>query len=66
MLPCGDQCRLVVQGETCPPGDGLEHQVSREPDTAHAGSTGIGSANGDGEIWDYLTNAGGSLAKVDG
>ena len=55
-----DQCCLGMQGEMCPPGDGLEHRVSREPDTTHAGSTGIGSANGDREIWDYRTNSGGS------
>ena len=55
-----DQCCLGMQGETCPPGDGLESRVSREPDTTHAGTTGIGGANGNGEIWDYLTNAGGS------
>ena len=55
-----DQCRLGVQGETCTPGIGLESRVGREPDTAHAGPTGISSANGNGEIRDYLTNAGGS------
>ena len=55
-----DQCCLGMQGETCPPGNGLEHRVGREPDTTHAGSTGIGGANGNGEIRDYLTNAGGS------
>ena len=55
-----DQCRLGVQGEMCTPGDGLESRVNREPDTTHAGTTGISDANGNGEIWDYLTNAGGS------
>ena len=60
-----DQCCLGMQGETCPPGNGLEHRVGREPDTTHAGSTGIGGANGNGEIRDYLTNAGWSGAEVD-
>ena len=61
-----DQCRLGVQEETCMPGNGLESQVSRESNTVHAGTTGISGANGNREIRDYLTNAGGSCAKVDG
>ena len=56
---------LGYAGETCPPGNGLEHQVGREPDTTHASSTGIGGANGNGEIRDYLSNVGGSSAEVD-
>ena len=56
-----DRCRLGVQWETCTPGDGLESRVGRVPDTPHAGTTGISGANhGNGEIRDYLTNAGGS------